>query len=255
MKCMSLAGPGLLLLLLAGASLAKEYAGPDGLGFTYPDAWLLVAKPKADPAIEQAMARFSNISRSILETPNLQAFIFNPADDGYAESITLSVLPGRMRLDEKSVEQFVQALNSSLTSSGAKIQRQEVTRIRVDGLESLSVLSLLEQSQSHEESTLWQVAIPARKNLISFSFIARTDEFAKHRPAFQQVLDTCRVGGQNVGGGWLGGLPQPMRDSITYGSIFLGLLLLAWSLRRMRRLREVKSVRQPPTQGPEPEEP
>ncbi len=226
------------LLCLAPAAVAEPVTRP-GFSFDAPRGWIAVTPDRremmehAPTSVRQVLAR--------IDLRQVEAFVVDPAEDEFHESVNVVTQPGEMPVTEYSRADLARTLPEHYENSGVSVQSMRVEIATLGKNRVLLAISDLRLSGTEVDLRQWQVFVPGRGRTYTLTCTARKQDFAEREPIFQSVLESLTVEAPAGQGGILGGAAR----GALFGGAAGAVAALAFALWRWKK-RTGDPVANPP---------
>ncbi|MCX5684476.1 MAG: hypothetical protein NT049_12425 [Planctomycetota bacterium] len=182
----------MVCILLVGACACRgvEFNSSQGFSLTYPDTWLVLSKDQPEPVRKEMRRRARQFSDFNLNRVAVVICEESPAD--FPANFNVVIGPRKGSID-KIEDEVRKILTNEYSKLGVVVTDVEVGRIRVGGLEAVSVYYNAVPPGANQPQRQWQVTVLDKQRTLAITCSAPQPDFAKYEPVFASSVSSLRV--------------------------------------------------------------
>ncbi len=200
----------LFLLVLTAEAQTNRFNSTQGFSFEYPQKWVVATKEQQIAASSELKSAFKQLGD--INFDRIAAVVFNPADDGFIESVNVVITQGSIPVNEDSRQKHIQAVTEQLRNAGVKVTDIKSELTRFGEHQALSLQQTLNDPSGNGLIRQWQIAMPGRNQTYIITATARVENFPTYEASFKKIFESFEVDGGSLG--FWHGLPGWVQNAL-----------------------------------------
>jgi hypothetical protein len=219
-----------MLPALAAFASAGEYASPRGFSLQCPDGWIVASNDVADANRRELAADFPFLDS--VDPNRTAAFLFNPANAGYAQRIGIDIVAGTVRASSENAKAALRQCQQAIDRLGGAESNASAELRQVADRATIWIRHDVRYPGQEEWLRQWQVLVPGKSRTLVVTCTALAADFGAAGPAFTGVLNSLRV--EDRPGTLLSEMPA-LTKAVTLGAMLLCAVIILRIFRAFRR--------------------